>query len=66
MHSVELDRLSFAVEKYRLSEASLEKTAPIAGVSVSRMMDLLRDFGIEANLEFKDFRKSLDTARSFF
>jgi predicted HTH domain antitoxin len=62
----ELGRLHLAMEKYRSSEASLEKSARIAGVSVSRMMDLLRDFGIEANLEFEDYCKSLDTARELF
>lgn len=63
---VELGRLHLAMEKYRSSEASLEKSARIAGVSVSRMMDLLRDFGIEANLELEDYRASLNTARSLF
>lgn len=47
----ELGRLHLAMNKYRSSEASLEKSARMAGISVSRMMDLLRDFGIEANLE---------------
>lgn len=63
---VELGRLHLAMEKYRSSEASLEKSARIAGVSVSRMMDLLRDFGIEANLELEDYRASLNTARTLF
>lgn len=56
--------VNLAMEKYRSSGASLEKAARIAGVSVSRMMDLLRDFGIEANLELEDYRASLDTART--
>lgn len=63
---VELGRLHLAMDRYRLSGASLEKSAHIAGVSVSRMMDLLRDFGIEANLELEDYRKSLESARSLF
>jgi predicted HTH domain antitoxin len=63
---VELGRLHLAMDKYRSSEASLEKSARIAGVSVSRMMDLLRDFGIEANLELEDYRASLNSARSLF
>ena len=63
---VELGRLHLAMDRYRSSEASLEKSARIAGVSVSRMMDLLRDFGIEANLELEDYRASLNTARSLF
>jgi predicted HTH domain antitoxin len=63
---VELGRLHLAMDRYRSSEASLEKSARIAGVSVSRMMDLLRDFGIEANLDLEDYRASLNTARSLF
>jgi predicted HTH domain antitoxin len=63
---VELGRLHLAMDKYRSSEASLEKSARIAGVSVSRMMDLLHDYGIEANLDFEDYRASLNTARSLF
>ena len=63
---VELGRLHLAMDKYRSSEASLEKSARIAGVTVSRMMDLLRDFGIEANLELEDYRSSLNTARALF
>ncbi|MDD2734282.1 MAG: hypothetical protein PHF56_10115 [Desulfuromonadaceae bacterium] len=55
---VELGRRHLAMDKYRSSEAYLEKSASIAGVSVSRMMDLLRDFGIEANLELEDYRAS--------
>jgi len=54
------------MDKYRSSEASLEKSARIAGVSVSRMMDLLQDYGIEANLDLEDYRTSLNTARSLF
>ena len=63
---VELGRLHLAMDRYRSSGASLEKSAHIAGVSVSRMMDLLRDFGIESNLELEDYRKSLESARSLF
>ena len=63
---VELGRLHLAMDKYRSSEASLEKSASIAGVSVSRMMDLFRDFGIEANLDLEDYRASLNSARSLF
>jgi len=63
---VELGRLHLAMDKYRSSEASLEKSARIAGVSVTRMMDLLRDFGLEANLELEDYRASLATARAVF
>jgi len=35
---VDLGRVMLAIEKYRKSEASIEKAARIAGVSISEMM----------------------------
>ncbi len=60
---VDLGRIMFAVEKYKKREASLERAAHLAGVSLSRMMDLLAEYGVEANLEHEDYLKSLKTAR---
>lgn len=56
---VDLGRVMLAIEKYRKLEASLEKSARIAGVSISKMIDILREHGVEANLEFEDYLKSL-------
>jgi predicted HTH domain antitoxin len=47
------------LEKYKRSEASLEKAAKIAGVSIAKMMDILKDHGVEANLEYEDYLKGL-------
>lgn len=52
-----------AIEKYKKSEASLEKAAHIAGVSIAKMMDILKEYKIEANLEYEDYLKSLKTLR---
>jgi predicted HTH domain antitoxin len=60
---VELGRVMFAIEKYRSSEASLEKAARIAGVSIAKMMDILKEHGIEANLENEDYLKGLKAIR---
>ena len=60
---VELGRVMFAIEKYRSSEASLEKAARIAGVSIAKMMDILKEHGIEANLEHEDYLKGLKAIR---
>jgi predicted HTH domain antitoxin len=38
---VNLGRVMLAIEKYKKSEASIERAARIAGVSVSNMMDIL-------------------------
>lgn len=64
--NVDLGRILLAVEKYKKSEASLEKAAALAGVSISRMMDILCDYGVEANLEKEDYVNSLKTARKFW
>lgn len=60
---VDLGRIMLAIEKYRKSDASLEKAAKIAGVSISKMIDILREYGIEANLEYEDYLKSLKTVK---
>ena len=39
---VDLGRVVLAIEKYKKSEASIEKTARIAGVSISKMMALAK------------------------
>ncbi|GJQ49750.1 hypothetical protein KsCSTR_43320 [Candidatus Kuenenia stuttgartiensis] len=60
---VDLGRVMLAIEKYKKSEASLEKAAHIAGVSIAKMMDILKEYKIEANLEYEDYLKSLKTLR---
>jgi len=52
-----------AIEKYRRSEASIEKATKIAGVSMSKMMDIFKENGVEANLEHEDYLKGLKTLR---
>ena len=37
---VDLGRVMLAIEKYKKSEASIEKAAKIAGVSISKMMEI--------------------------
>ncbi len=53
----------FAIEKYKKSEASIEKAARISGVSIAKMMDIFKEHGVEANLEFEDYLKGLKTIR---
>lgn len=52
-----------AIEKYKKSEASIERAVRIAGVSISKMMDVFREHGVEANIEFEDYLKGLETLR---
>ncbi|RJQ39055.1 MAG: hypothetical protein C4550_06100 [Nitrospiraceae bacterium] len=60
---VDLGRVMLAIEKYKKSEASIEKAARIAGVSISKMMDIFQDYGVEANLEHEDYLASLKSMR---
>lgn len=60
---VDLGRVMLAVERYKNGEASLEKAARLAGVSLSKMMDILAEYGVEANLTHEDYLKSLKTVR---
>lgn len=60
---VDLGRVMLAVDRYKNGEASLEKASRLAGVSLSKMMDLLAEYGVEANLSHEDYVKSLKTVR---
>ncbi|MGQ9645714.1 MAG: UPF0175 family protein [Thermodesulfobacteriota bacterium] len=60
---VDLGRVMLAIEKYKKSEASIEKAAKIAGVSVASMMEVLKKYGVEANLEYEDYLKGLKNLR---
>jgi predicted HTH domain antitoxin len=60
---LEFGRVMLAIDKYRRSEASIEKSARIAGVSITKMMNILQEHGIEANLEYEDYLKGLKSLR---
>lgn len=60
---VDLGRVMLAIEKYKKSEASIEKAAMIAGVSISKILDIFKEYGVEANLEFEDYLKGLKSLR---
>lgn len=63
---VDLGRVMLAIEKYKKSEASLEKSASIAGVSISKMIDILKEYGIQANLEYEDYLEGLKSLRKIW
>jgi predicted HTH domain antitoxin len=60
---VDLGRVMFAIDKYKKSEASLEKAARIAGVSLSKMMDILNEHNVELNLQREDYLRGVDNLR---
>ena len=60
---VDLGRVMLAIEKYKKSEASIEKAAKMAGVSITKMMDIFKEHGVEANLEYEDYLKGLKSLK---
>jgi len=60
---VDLGRLMFAIENYKKGKASIGRAAELAGVSISEMMNLLSEFGVESNLEYDDYLKGLKNLR---
>jgi len=60
---VDLGRVMLAIEKYRKSEASIEKAARIAGISISKMMDIFKENGVETNIEYEDYLEGLKRLR---
>lgn len=60
---VDLGRVMLAIEKYKKSEASVEKAAKIAGVSISKIIEIFGKYGIEANLEYEDYLIGLKNIR---
>lgn len=48
---VNLGRALLAIDKYEKSEATIEKASKIAGVSISKMIDILKKYGVKAVLE---------------
>jgi predicted HTH domain antitoxin len=52
-------RILFAVKRYKNGEASLGRTAELAGVPVGQMMTILTDFGVESRLEKEDHLQGL-------
>ncbi|MEW6089009.1 MAG: UPF0175 family protein [bacterium] len=63
---VDTGRVMLAIEKYKKSEASLEKSAKIAGVSISKMMDILKEYCVDTNLDFEDYLGSLNSIRKIW
>jgi len=54
-------RILLAVEKYRKGEASLGKTAEVAGLPAGQMMTLLGEFGVRSRIDRDDYRQSLES-----
>ena len=59
-------RYLLALKLYELGKISSGKAAKIAGVSISKMMEIFKEYGVEANLEYEDYLKGLKTIRKIW
>lgn len=60
---VDLGRIMYAIKNYKEGRASIGKAAEQAGVSISEMMEILSQYGIESRIEFNDYIKSLENLK---
>jgi predicted HTH domain antitoxin len=56
-------RILFAVERYKMGEASLGKAAEFGGVPLGQMMTILTEFGVETRLEREDYLQGLQNLK---
>ncbi len=63
---ITLGRIHFAIEQYKSGTASLGKTARLAGVSISEMIDILADYGVKSNLDEEDYREGLKNLEAVY
>ncbi len=63
---VELGKIYFAIKEYKEGKLSMGKAAEISGVSISEMMDILAELGIESNLELEDYLEGKKLAEKLF
>ena len=56
---VEEGRRMLALSLYKQGKASFGKASKIAGVTVSEFLDLLKEFGVTANVTVQDFKENL-------
>lgn len=53
-------RLRIALAKYKNREISTGKAAEMAGVSISRFLDILREHNVPFNYSLRDLRKDVE------
>jgi predicted HTH domain antitoxin len=56
-------RVMLAIERYAEGSVSLGRAAELAGLAISRFMDVLAQHGVPANLDEDDYLESLSLVR---
>ncbi len=54
------------MEEYSKGRASLGRASKIAGVSISEMMDILSEYGIESDLSGQDYLEGLKNLKAVY
>ncbi len=63
---IDRGRVFLAIEEYKRGEASLGRASYLAGVSISEMIDILSEYGIQSNLEEKEYREGLKNLKTAY
>ena len=56
-------RILHAIDCYKKGKASIGRAAELAGVSISKMMDILAAFGVKSNVTYDDYAEGLKNLR---
>lgn len=60
---VELGRIYSSILKYQKGEISIGKCSEIAGINLSKMIDLLAELGIKSRLDVADYLEGRKAAK---
>lgn len=56
---IDKGRVHLAIEEYKKGNASLGRASRLAGLSISEMIDMLAEYGVQCNLDEEDYRAGL-------
>ena len=57
------NKKELSIKKYKDKEISLGKAAELAGVPISKMIDILSDLGVKSPIEYDDYVRGLENLR---
>ena len=60
---VDLGRIMYAIDKFTKSDASIEKAAQLAGITLVGMLNIMEEYGIPANLDVEEYLQSVKNIR---
>jgi predicted HTH domain antitoxin len=63
---IDKGRVHLAIEEYKTGRASLGRASQLAGLSISEMMDVLGEYGVESNLDAEDYRAGVKNLKTVY